>query len=52
MPYKTEIKKLNSGNFENLVNTTLYNLQENQIYPIKANLENGNYSVVFSNRNT
>ena len=47
MPYKTEIKKLNSGNFENLVNTTLYNLQENQIYPIKANLENGNYSVVF-----
>tara|TARA_B100001287_G_C22686516_1_gene534106 strand:- start:1585 stop:3723 length:2139 start_codon:yes stop_codon:yes gene_type:complete len=47
VPYKTEIKKLNSGNFENLVNTTLYNLQENQIYPIKANLENGNYSVVF-----
>ena len=47
VPYKTEIKKLNSGNFENLVNTTLYNLQENHIYPIKANLKNGNYSVVF-----
>lgn len=47
VPFADEIKKINTGNFDNLVNTTIYNLNQNNIYPVKAKLENGNYSVVF-----
>ena len=47
VPYSEEIKKINTKNFDNLVNTTIYNLNQNNIFPFKANLDNGNYSVVF-----
>ena len=47
VPYRKEIKKLNSGSFDNLVNTSLFNLMENKIYPIKADLDDGNFTVAF-----